>query len=191
MSTTESDNNDCMCRILREINGKDAEFFIQEVEPSLPIDIDSILENHGITVKSTSFDKLQKELFANDTNIIAMVFAFSESLFFFYAQGISLADKRFALAHELGHCCQHMKADSLCHIELQTDIDILGDTKNNYIQFDKKKELEADRFARELLIPKSFLSRIIIQNKDISLEDLSINFGVPKSQMKARLSEFL
>lgn len=65
--------------------------------------------------------------------------------------------KRFTLAHELGHILIHRGT----HYFSKEDF--------NIIYTNKQKEDEADRFAVELLLPKSFIITMINEN-DVSFE---------------------
>lgn len=107
-----------------------------------------------------------------------MVLLADDDIGIFYDINAPIDQKRFIIAHEIGHCCLH------------------GDTlKKGYIEFlhkdgyENMHETEATTYAARLLIPEQSL--FSVYNKLIlpSLDGLASIFKVPRHLMKHRLSE--
>lgn len=94
--------------------------------------------------------------------------------------------RRFTLAHELGHFLLHREllGDGVDDNKaFRSDLEI-GNFKNANIK--KSHEVEANRFAAQLLMPK----KILIENTKTcsSIEELASKFGVSTHAMAIRLS---
>ena len=181
-------NEKRMCDKLRELNGKRPEYFSTDLR-SLPINIDKILLDNGIDIFSVEFDMLEKSLPIKNLLITGMAYAKGDDLRILSAQGLQEVDRRFTLAHELGHCCTHMKPTHSCHIELQTNYDMLGNQNQKIEIINVKKEEEADAFARNLLIPQKLLLCLLSERNDFTIEELSEIFMVPIKQMEKKMEE--
>ena len=191
-----------MCRILRELHGKDPSYILDKYYMSnkIPIDIVSIAKNIGINLGSINFTDLEKSTifkpFVEERgHILGAVFINGEDVQIVYdnrfyedteSGKLSNVDKkdkllkrqRFTIAHEIAHCCLHMKESDKSHIEYRTD-------QNND---DMVREREANIFAGELLIPRTVLLNICsIFGKNIPVNILSDIFKVSNNVMKARL----
>ena len=102
--------------------------------------------------------------------------------------------QRFSIAHELGHLVLHRH---LVEKEVHVDKDF------HVLRRDKKAsagtdeiEIEANRFASELLMPKAFLEQILVETKfDVDdekfIESLAARFKVSKQAMGHRVSALL
>lgn len=177
-----------MCKKLREIHNKQPGDFLEGIN-SLPIDIEQILDNWEIDTVAVSFEELQKELPLKNNIITGLAYAQGDDLFILYSKDSNKPNSRFTLAHELGHCCIHMNVDSSCHIELQTVGDVLNVSQERFKMFNRPKEEEADRFARDLLIPTNALLLLLKKKKMLSLKQLADFFVVPIEQMQIKLEE--
>ena len=177
-----------MCKKLGEIHNKCPADFLKGVN-SLPIDIEQILHNWKIDYASASFKDLQKALPLKNNEITGLAYAQGDDLLILYSKSSNKSDSRFTLAHELAHCCLHMNVDSSCHIELQTVGDVLNISMDKFRFFNRSKEQEADRFARDLLIPTNVLLLLLKRNPKISLKQLATFFVVPIEQMHIKLQE--
>lgn len=85
-------------------------------------------------------------------------------------ENLSESEKLFVCAHELGHMLMHKKANCL-----------YMDTHTNFNT--NKYELEANKFAMELLLPDVEL----YQYPDLTLDQLSRMFGYSKKLIELRL----
>ena len=98
--------------------------------PAGPIDkIVSLLEKNGVIVMFLNVDDMEK--FDGLT-----MFTMNQAPVIWINRNIPNDRKRFSLAHELGHLVMHLRSDNLEKSEEQ-------------------KELEANEFAGEFLMPKS------------------------------------
>jgi Zn-dependent peptidase ImmA (M78 family) len=100
--------------------------------------------------------------------------------------------RRFSLAHELGHYELHMaEIGSDVHVDKR----FLARDANSSTGFDAK-EVDANRFAAELLVPRAMLIEEL-QGRTVDLEDdellgeLADAFGVSKQMMAIRVGELL
>lgn len=85
-------------------------------------------------------------------------------------EDLSDIEKIFVCAHELGHMLMHKQANCL-----------YMDTHTNFNT--NKYEIEANKFAMELLLPDAELH----QYPDLTLDQLSRMFGYSKSLLELRL----
>jgi len=87
--------------------------------------------------------------------------------------------QRFTIGHEIGHFALHNKAgvhvDRLV-VRLRSSASSTGE---------EREEVEANRFAAELLVPRNFLERDL---KDFSLNDLSDDRGMQQLAKRYQVS---
>jgi len=160
-----------------------------EYQSEVPIDIYKIFSDMRIPIIEVNFDKLQKELPFENPLVKGLVYTKDENLFFLYSNLLKDIDIRFTLAHQLGHCCIHMNEFSTYHIELDPLKDIHGTVDGGYKFFNNQKEAEANKFARDLLIPTDQIMDIL-QHGDIeNSEQLADMFKVSKELIFEKLYE--
>lgn len=171
------DVGDFMCKRLKELNGKSAEDILKASGQlqNIPVDLEKIIETIKVFKYPRTFDDIEK---IENEEVAGLVLLRDDDIGIFYDAEATIKQKRFIIAHEIGHCCLH------------------GDTlKEGYIEFLHKDgyadehEKEASLFAARLLIPEESL--LSIYNRLIlpSLNGLSDIFEVPKHLMKYRLEE--
>lgn len=117
--------------------------------PSGPIDnIVSLLERNGVIVMFIDIDKMDK--FDGMT-----MFTTNQVPIIWINRNISNDRKRFSLAHELGHLVMHLRSDDLEKSENQ-------------------KEIEANQFASEFLMPECQCKEDLfnLKYKDLSMKKL-------------------
>lgn len=170
---------DIMCDILKKIKGKSAEELLKEYNISMipPINISLLLKRIGISEISIDFSEIEDLMGYEKGDILGAIYAQNNSLGIFYRSKDTSNRKRFTIAHEIAHCC--LNADSLekRHLELRS-----CQTAND------PKEIQANTFAGELLIPFSSLEKIHSQFIIApSLSDLAKIFNVSTTVMAARL----
>lgn len=100
----------------------------------------------------------------------------------------SVYRRRFTIAHELGHLLLH--EDKLLHVDERFPIGFRTGISGFAID---SKEIEANQFAAELLMPESFLLKDIGQvQEDLDIEEvierLSQIYDVSREAMAIRLS---
>lgn len=86
-------------------------------------------------------------------------------------EALSDTDKAFVLAHEIGHMLLHKKSNA-----------IFMDTRTQFKT--TRYELEADKFAMELLISDEFLE----ENSYYTVEQISRMTGYPQKLIELRLN---
>lgn len=166
---------DLMCQRLVDLNGKSAEEILKSSGQTdvIPVNLEKIITTINVYKHPRTFDDIEK---IEGRDVAGLVLLNNDDIGIFYDSEVSLAQKRFIIAHEIGHCCLH------------------GDTlKDGYIEFlhndgyENQHEIEASAFASRLLIPEQSL--IAVYNKLIlpSINGLCDIFEVPSHLMKFRL----
>lgn len=174
---TKREVGDFMCQRLIELNGKSAEEILKRSgqADNVPVNLEKIIETIKVYKHPRTFEDIEK---IEKREVAGLVLLSGDDIGIFYDMDASIEQKRFIIAHEIGHCCLH------------------GDTlKDGYIEFlhkdgyENDHEKEASLFAARLLIPEEPL--ISIYNKLIlpTLNGLADIFEVPKHLMKCRLKE--
>lgn len=90
--------------------------------------------------------------------------------YIFLNQNLSEHDMRLVMAHELGHAILHRKQN--CYF-----------IRNKTLLLNSKNEIEANKFAVELLISDEILE----ENKEFTIEQLSRILGYHEKLIKLRL----
>lgn len=173
----KKDIGDFMCKRLVELNGKSAEDILRESGQSqnIPVDLEKIIKTIKVYKYPRTFNDIER---IEKREVAGLVLLNGDDIGIFYDMEASIEQKRFIIAHEIGHCCLH------------------GETlKNGYIEFlhkdgyENEHEAEASLFAARLLIPEQAL--ISVYNKLIlpTLNGLADIFEVPKHLMKCRLTD--
>lgn len=98
----------------------------------------------------------------------------------FVSNLLSPAQKRFAIAHELGH---HFPG----HLRREDNHQIVDDMRMFNSTFWEQRENEANNFATNLLIPAGTLENLVI--KGFNFVELIEKFDVPKKIMYMRLNQ--
>lgn len=171
----EKDVGDFMCERLKELNGKSAEdlLTLSGQAQNVPVDLDKIIKTIQVFKFPRTFDDIEA---LEKQEVAGLVLLAEDDVGIFYDKDAPISQKRFIIAHEIGHCCLHNEI-----------------LENGYIEFlhkdgyENEHETAASLFAARLLIPESPL--ISIYNKLIlpSLNGLSDIFEVPNHLMKRRL----
>lgn len=132
---------------------------------SPPIRLDPILESLGIDLIEGEID-----------HVDGIAFKDQDSKSIIVNRGLDPEQKRFAIAHELGHIVMpHSGAYRIC-----------------FPANDHRIELDADRFAAELLMPEPTMIKLWPRYRDNTEYRVSIMaelFGVSKSAMAARVRQ--
>ena len=95
----------------------------------------------------------------------------------FYNGSHSLPRQRFTVAHQLAHCLLHRP---LLQEEYTDNLMWQGGLTSQH-------EIDANRLARDILMPQSAVNRYISKKGEVSLGDLSEAFGVSAQAMSIRL----
>ena len=140
----------------------------------VPLDMDKLLKAWKIIATSKDLSPLEAiaaDAVAKNGEILGAVGAPNGNVVMLFSKNSSEREARFTVAHELAHCCLHT--------------DKLSD---GYIYFrlkqllSQEEEDEANRFARDLLMPKEQLL------KDISSITNSEPKGLPPEHLIHRLA---
>lgn len=91
--------------------------------------------------------------------------------YIFINENLPEYEQRLVMAHELGHAILHRKEN--CYF-----------IRNKTLLLNSKKEIEANRFAMELLLPDSFLE----EYKEFTIEQISRLTGYHKRLIELRVS---
>lgn len=139
---------------------------------SMPVDLDAILRKYGIELchydlSSINADYEVSGFIKKENNRTTIVIHSKEPP----------QRKRFTIAHELGHYFLHMRnsPDNMRIVELR------GFRKHDL------KELEADQFAAELLMPTEFVKAKHQESFLPTSLELSKSFNVSTAAMRYRL----
>ncbi len=168
-----------MCDKLNELKDKTPIEILRQTKQldNLPIDVDDILKRLGILKIPHTFEDLEKSgNFDDKGEISGLVLLRGNDIGIFYKRTDTLHRKRFTIAHELGHCCIH--GDML---------------KSGYIEFRSSmtssdpREVAANTFAGELLIPTKQLLKIYNKLIIPSLSGLADIFEVSTNVMRERM----
>lgn len=91
--------------------------------------------------------------------------------YIFLSQNLSEAEMMLVMAHELGHAILHRKDN--CYF-----------IRNKTLFLNSKKEVQANKFAAELLISDEFLQ----ENKEFTVEQVSRMLGYDQKLLELRLN---
>ena len=119
----------------------------------------------------------------NNDAILGIAFSNGDELGILYSSKIDKDATNYVLAHELAHCCLHMKPAEEFHVELKVSHDLYAGVRGKSLFAGYKesyKENQADRFAADLLIPTQALSEYIINSTEHSIDCIARHFHVTK-----------
>lgn len=173
-----------MNKSLENVKMKSAEELLKEngisMEP--PIDLNELTKKIGIQVKEHDFSVVEKKTGLGDNSILGATLLFDDNIMILYkkyAEKRNDHGKRFTIAHELGHCVLHAEEIENNHLQLRSEIC----NKNN------PREVEANIFAGQLLIPEETLLRVLAKLLIPTLKNLAEIFDVSIGVMKHRLDD--
>lgn len=185
-----------MCKPLDKIANKTADELLAGAGliGTFPIDINALLKHWKINKIARTFDDLEqdsaiKKVVENRGDILGLVLTDSDTLNAYYRSTDSLNRKRFTLAHEIAHCSLHSNEIKNGYIEYRTNQDLTYTNEDSYKELPifMQREVDANIFAGELLIPESSLCIVLNKLKYPYLTELANIFNVSKEVMKARL----
>lgn len=169
-----------MCKKLRELDRltPDEILLIAGIN-SYPVDMQTILKKLGIRNGSMDFTEIEKQIpdvVKSRGSILGAVTIINDDVNIFYSEGSSENRKRFTLAHELAHCCLNASSLRKGHIEFRFD-----ETTS------EPKELAANIFAGQLLIPEKPLRKMYDSLVIPAVDVMAHEFKVSTHVMEARL----
>lgn len=142
-----------------------------------PVDVEALIKDMGITLEDTPLDSMSGFAYQKDGNRVI---------------GINKTDgdarKKFTMAHELGHMIVHAKDD----VTFDKNFVYFRDSRSSTGLL--PKEVEANAFAAELLMPADKLTKQIVLiggidliNDHDSIEKLADEYKVSPSAMTVRI----
>lgn len=150
---------------------------------SRPVPVDIIAQQKGIALRYMPLDD----------SLSGMIFMHEDTPTIVVNSLHHPNRRRFTVAHELGHFELHMAAIGT---DVHVDKRFLARDTNSSTGFDVK-EVEANRFAAELLVPREMLVEelrgrtVDLEMDDELLGELADTFGVSKQMMTIRVGELL
>ena len=169
---------DNMCKVIKKIYGKSANEILNLYGQgdSVPVDLSKLLLRIGISALPYDFTELEKEAGCKQGDISGFLLTKEDKAAIFFRAADSVNRQRFTIAHELAHCCLHIKDYDRPHIEFR-----LADEEKD------RKEKDADIFAGELLIPLKRLRKVYTDLTVPTSSALASSYVVSISVMEARL----
>jgi len=144
-----------------------------------PVDVARIAQHLGLIVREAPFDAdMSGFLYQDGAQAVVGI-----------NQAHSTVRKRFTLAHECGHYVLHQK--NTTYVDRNSGPTVLLRDRNS-AQGKDRKEVEANGFAAELLMPVHFIERDIARLKDVQDGDeiimkLARKYEVSAQAMTIRL----
>jgi Zn-dependent peptidase ImmA (M78 family) len=138
---------------------------------SCVVDVESVAERYAITIVPHEFSE----------DISGVFFRKGSRLYLGVNKSHHENRRRFTIAHEIGHYLLH--STEPVHYDLGTDL------SNVYFRasdISSSEEVQANRFAAELLMPPDLVSRCI-KAGIVSIDELSSRFQVSTDAMRYRL----
>ena len=180
-----------MCMKIREISGLSPQEihlkYCENPNQNLKgcVTVTELLDKIGISYKSANLCKLEQKLHLKNDSIIGLAYSQGDNLKILYSDTLNEYEINYVLAHELGHCCMHLPVTTKFHVEMKTKQDYYFLENKNIFSLIKcsskkiKKEISADNFAAELLIPTDSLNAFLNSTSNISKKQISDFFKVP------------
>ena len=149
-----------------------------------PVPVDKIAAELGIAVRFVPLDdELSGMIFVKDALPIIVVNSLHHP-----------NRQRFSVAHECGHFELHMN-DIGSEVHVDKKLFVLARDASSSKGFDRK-EIEANRFAAELLVPMHFLAaelkgRVVDVQDDALIGELARTFEVSTQTLSIRIGELI
>lgn len=182
-----------MCDKIKKIKNKTPKEILDEYwDEHFPVNSKMLLNKMGIKTEKIDFTPLEASLYleGND-HICGLAYSQNDDLNILYSDKLNDIVVNYVLAHELAHCCIHLPVYAEFHVELKTEKDLYFPYPRTKRKT-KKKELEADIFATNLLIPnKKFIETIeqsVLEGSVPTINSLSNTFKVPEEIIRLKIS---
>ena len=147
----------------------------------LPVDLDALAEKAGVRIKYGDFDE----------EMSGFAYQKAGAKYIGVNESESLVRQRFTIAHEFGHIFLH-RQDSLSY---DPSVELIHFRDEHSTMGTDPKEVEANAFAAELLMPEEIVRKEILGMKGIDLHDpaavgrLADKFGVSQAAITVRLAK--
>ena len=141
-----------------------------------PIDVKEIAKRYGVEVREESFpDDISGALHRGREHAVIAV-----------NKGHGENRQRFTIAHELAHYLLH--ADSPAYYDQEHQVGVHFRASRAAGNWDVK-EVEANRFAAELLMPRRMIIDAIVRSGAAEASELARQFKVSEEAMTYRLAD--
>ena len=142
-----------------------------------PVNVEALIKDMGITLEDTPLESMSGFAYQKEGNRVIGV-----------NKGDGAARKKFTMAHELGHMIVHTRDD----VTFDKNFVYFRDSRSSTGLL--PKEVEANAFAAELLMPAERLTKQIASDGGIDLVNdgdrilaLADEYGVSSSAMAVRI----
>ncbi len=143
------------------------------LQPFIPVDL--VAEKMGIKVEYQNFD---------DQNLSGCILRNGASALICVNSNESKNRQRFTIAHEIGHFMLHREDEGFVDKGLNRNLESSKATD--------PKEIEANHFAAELLMPKEFIEKDVeaveVSDYDDFIKSLAARYEVSAHAMTLRLN---
>lgn len=146
-----------------------------------PIQIEQIAKKRGLAVRKEKIP---------DSDISGFLFRRGRDVFIGVNASHSPARQRFTIAHELGHTLLHGGPREELHVDRGFEVKFRDRRSSEGTDLEER---EANLFAAEILMPRSFIAKDML-NADVDLVDddfvdkLSSHYGVSNQALVFRLA---
>lgn len=181
-----------MCKKIHEVNSLTPEIVLQKFwDKTIPVDVKHILQNVGILCRENDFSKLESALHINKGDaILGLALSHGDDLGILFSPRMDQASINYVLAHELAHCVLHLEPSEEYHVELKMSKDLYSSNKRKSVvsrYLNSHKELQADRFAADILIPTDALLEYLKKEKHVDIVGISKHFQVSKEIVRLKV----
>lgn len=181
-----------MCIKIREVNSLTPEMVLQKFwDQAVPVDVTYILKNAGVFYQKKDFSKLESSLgIEKNDAILGLALSRGNDLGILCSTKLDKTSINYVLAHELAHCVLHLKPSAEYHVELKLSKDLFSENRTISIisrYLDSRKELQADRFAADLLVPTNALQQFLKKKQSIDIASIANNFQVSKEVVRLKI----
>lgn len=180
-----------MCKKIAEVNSLNPNDILDKYwDGKIPVDMKTILRNLSIRFRSYDISTLEKQLRLNKNDaILGLAFSNGNDLGILYSNRIEKNASNYILAHELAHCSLHIKPSEKFHVELKISKDMYSGTYlpsffSGYT--DSWKEIQADRYAADLLIPTKALKKFVSNPSNCNIENIADHFQVSREIVRLK-----
>ena len=181
-----------MCKKIREVNSLTPQIILERYwNKQIPVSIKQILTDIGVRFSEYNLKPLEESLKLRKSDaILGMAISVGDDLGILYSPGIDKNALNYVLAHEFAHCCLHMKPTEKFHVEMKLSDDLYSRSSNTSFLAGYKhshKEVQADRFAADLLIPTDALLEFFCSNATQNVDSIARHFRVSKEIVRLKI----
>lgn len=147
---------------------------------TVPVPLEKVTQHLNVTVRQVPYEG----------ELAGMIMKTSSGIFVGVNSLHSRSRQRFTIAHEVGHLVLH---NFDLHIDTHFPVKRRDETSSLAID---PEEIEANRFAAELLMPKEFVAQDILEREidfenDDDIEVLARRYQVSRQAMTLRISNLI